>query len=76
MKTEPPNDSFFIAWGIYGAIGFQLAATVVGGLLLGHWADGKWGTTPWLTLIGLVAGSTGGFYNMIRIVRWKEERKS
>ena len=61
-----------VAWGVYGAIGFQLAATVVGGLLLGHWLDGKWGTTPWLTLTGLIVGSIGGFYNLIRIAQWRE----
>lgn len=69
------SDSFILAWGIYGAVGFQLAATVVGGLLVGHWLDGKLGTTPWLALAGLTAGSIGGFYNLIRIIRWSEERK-
>ncbi|MBI2067521.1 MAG: AtpZ/AtpI family protein [Deltaproteobacteria bacterium] len=69
------GDSFLIAWGIYGAIGFQLAATVVGGLLLGGWLDKRWGMTPWLTLVGLLIGSTGGFYNLIRMTRWNERRK-
>ncbi|MBI2081969.1 MAG: AtpZ/AtpI family protein [Deltaproteobacteria bacterium] len=75
MKKEPPKDSFIVAWGIYGAIGFQLASMVIGGLLLGQWLDRKWGTMPWLTLIGLILGSIGGFYNLIRIATWKEKRK-
>lgn len=76
MKQENPKDSFVVAWGIYGAIGFQLASMVVGGLLLGQWVDKKLGTTPWLTLVGLLVGSIGGFYNLIRIAKWKENRRS
>lgn len=65
-----------IAFGIYGAVGFQLAATVVGGLFLGSWLDKKLGTLPWLTITGLVIGSIGGFYNLIRILNWKSQRTS
>jgi F0F1-type ATP synthase assembly protein I len=69
------KDSFLIAFGIYGAVGFQLALAVVGGLWLGHTADEHWGTTPWLTVFGLTIGSVGGFYNLIRIMSWNEKRK-
>ena len=75
MKENPKND-FMVAWGIYGAVGFQLASMVVGGLLLGNWLDHKWQTSPWLALTGLVVGSIGGFYNLIRIVQWGENRKA
>ncbi|MBI4374174.1 MAG: AtpZ/AtpI family protein [Deltaproteobacteria bacterium] len=75
MKKESQKDSFLVAWGIYGAIGFQLAGMVIGGLLAGQWIDKKWGFTPWFTLIGLILGSIGGFYNLIRIATWKEKRK-
>ncbi len=74
-KRSPSDDNFIIAWGVYGALGFQLAAMVIGGLLLGHWIDRRFETTPWLTLTGLIIGSIGGFYNLIRIARWREERK-
>lgn len=72
---QKKSDPFLIAFGIYGAVGFQLAATVVGGLLFGSWLDKKFETLPWLTIIGLVIGSIGGFYNLIRILNWKETRK-
>ena len=64
-----------IAYGVYGAVGFQLATSVVGGLLLGGWLDKKWGTSPWLTVVGLLMGSVGGFYNLIRILTWNQSRK-
>lgn len=70
-KTDP----FLIAFGIYGAVGFQLAGTVVAGLLFGNWLDKKFATLPWLTIVGLLVGSAGGFYNLIRILNWKESRK-
>lgn len=69
------GDPALLAYGIYGAVGFQLAATVVGGLLLGQWLDRKWGTLPWLTLAGMVVGMVGGFYNLIRITSWNQARK-
>ena len=75
-RPSKESDSFLTAWGIYGAVGFQLAATVVGGMLAGHWLDGKWGTAPWMALTGLTVGSIGGFYNLIRIMRWNEGRRS
>lgn len=74
-QGEKKGDPFLIAFGIYGAVGFQLAATVIGGLLAGSWLDKKFGTGPWFTLIGIVIGSIGGFYNLIRILNWKEARK-
>lgn len=74
-SDKPQGDPFLLAWGVYGAVGFQLAATVIGGLLLGGWLDKRWGLTPWLTVVGLLIGSIGGFYNLIRILNWKQKRK-
>ena len=73
-QGEKKGDPFLTAFGIYGAVGFQLAATVIGGLLAGSWLDKKIGTGPWLTIAGIVIGSIGGFYNLIRILNWKGTR--
>tara|TARA_R110002111_G_scaffold153375_1_gene220196 strand:+ start:166410 stop:166697 length:288 start_codon:yes stop_codon:yes gene_type:complete len=45
---------------------------------LGHWLDGKWGTTPWLTAIGALLGFTLGLTHLLRIAKEAElkERKS
>lgn len=76
MSQHPSKpDPFILAYGIYGAVGFQLAASVIGGLLLGGWLDKKWGTGPWLTVVGLLVGSIGGFYNLIHILTWNQTRK-
>ena len=74
-NPKQKGDPFLLAFGVYGAVGFQLAATVIGGLFFGSWLDKKFGTDPWLTVIGLVLGSVGGFYNLIRLLTWNQSRK-
>ncbi|MDO8644253.1 MAG: AtpZ/AtpI family protein [bacterium] len=69
-------DSFIIAFGTYGAVGFQLAISVVAGLFIGSYLDKKFNSSPWLTLVGLLLGSVGGFYNLLRIIQWKEKKNS
>lgn len=69
------KDSAWIAYGTYGAVGFQLAATVVGGLYIGHLIDQRLGTSPWIGLTGLILGAIGGFYNLIRIISWKTKKE-
>lgn len=50
--------------GRASSAGIELALAVVGCLLLGWWVDGKLGTSPWLTLIGLIFGSFVGFRSL------------
>ncbi len=69
------TDPFLIAFGIYGGVGTQLAAAVVGGLLLGDFFDKRWGTSPYLALLGLLLGSVGGFVNLIKILTWNQKRR-
>lgn len=71
MKKDP----LWLALGIYGAVGFQLAIAVVGGWFLGDWCDQKWGSAPWLALAGLILGFLGGFYNLLRLLRWRQNRQ-
>ena len=77
MKKPRPkqSDPFIVAFGIYGGVGFQLAGSVVGGLLLGAYVDKHWGTAPWLAMTGLILGSVGGFYNLIKILNWNQSRR-
>lgn len=75
-RKKTGMDPALIAWGVYGAVGFQLAATVVGGLLLGLWLDKKYGLSPWMTLAGMFVGSVGGFYNLIRVLTWHQGRRN
>jgi F0F1-type ATP synthase assembly protein I len=48
------------------SLGFELAAAVAGFVLLGIWIDRHFRTGPRATLICLLLGLIGGFYNLIR----------
>src|SRR5262245_13567101 len=51
-KKPTDRDSFLIAFGVYGAVGFQLVASLLVGVFLGQWLDKKWGTDPWMMFTG------------------------
>jgi F0F1-type ATP synthase assembly protein I len=46
--------------------GIQLAITVVAMFFIGRWLDGKFGTAPWLMIVGGLIGSAGGLISFIR----------
>ena len=50
-------------------IGWYVAVCIVGGTLLGFWADGRFETRPWLTLVGLATGIAVAFSGMISMLR-------
>jgi F0F1-type ATP synthase assembly protein I len=39
---------------------------------LGWWLDEKLGTSPWLLLVGIFLGASGGFYSLVRRVGTSE----
>lgn len=57
------------AVGLVGGLGFVLAATTVLGAWGGYYLDGRWGTGPWLTLVGTLVGMGAGFYEVFSMVR-------
>lgn len=67
------KDPFWTTFGIYGAVGIQVALAVIGGWLLGNYADQRLKTSPWIALIGLILGFAGGLYNLIRTMKWRQK---
>jgi ATP synthase protein I len=53
-------------FGPYLTMGMELAIAVVGMFLIGRWLDSLWGTDPWLMVVGLAIGVTGGFIRFFR----------
>ncbi|MGH7263311.1 MAG: AtpZ/AtpI family protein [Candidatus Rokuibacteriota bacterium] len=49
-------------------VGLALVVSTVLGLWGGYVLDGWLGTSPWLTLIGLLLGIAAGFVNLFRAV--------
>ncbi len=59
-----------------GGLGFSMAALVIGGALLGYYLDGRWGTSPWLTIAGLFLGLGAGFFEVITMAKKAEQAES
>lgn len=52
--------------GRYLALGFQISGSIVGGLLVGYYADDYLGTAPLLTLLFTMGGLVGA----LRLLLW------
>ena len=61
-----PRQSTMQQLGPYLGLGFQLVAATVAFGALGYWLDGRFGTSPWMLVIGLVLGAAGGMISFIR----------
>ena len=53
-------------------VGLTLVVATMLGLAGGYYLDGWLGTSPWLTLIGLLLGIAAGFVNLFRSVKRAE----
>jgi ATP synthase protein I len=51
------------------SVGLELGLSVVIGVLVGMWLDGRLGTTPWMMLLWLGFGFAAGFRGVLRAVR-------
>ena len=60
------TDRRYPGWVRYSGVGLELAGETAGLALVGYWIDGRFGTRPWGTLIGVVIGIVGGLYNLIK----------
>ncbi len=64
----PTRFEILRAVGKYIDLGFTFVAAIVGGALGGYWLDGRWGTGPWLLLVGSLLGIVTGFYHFFSVV--------
>jgi ATP synthase protein I len=55
--------------GLAGGLGLGLGLMMVVGALAGHYLDQRWGTGPWLTLLGLFLGMGAGFWEVVTTIR-------
>lgn len=69
-ETEEKNNSgsYLKDYAPYLGLGLQLAVTVAAMALLGIWLDGKFNSSPWLTIISSFLGVFAGLYNFIKAV--------
>jgi F0F1-type ATP synthase assembly protein I len=57
------------AIGLVGGIGFELAVPALLCALVGYYLDKRWGSGPWLTLVGTLVGTAAGLLQLIRAVK-------
>ena len=68
----PAADPGWKSLGEVASIGITMVAATVIGLGAGYYGDRWLGTSPWLTLAGLLFGIAAGFVNLFRSVKAAE----
>ena len=58
----------------HAGVGLTFAGIVGGMTYLGHLADAKWGTHPWLVVTGGLLGSAYGIYDLMSTILRSSDR--
>jgi ATP synthase protein I len=66
MADKEDRKAFFKELGKYSALGFEMAISVIIGLVIGSFLDKRLGTGPWLTIVWLGLGFAAGFRSLYR----------
>ena len=77
MPRPRQNGQSGLAVGMYWAtrissIGFAMVVPTV----VGYWLDSKWGTSPWLVLMGASLGFATAMLDVARLARRLQQRGS
>jgi F0F1-type ATP synthase assembly protein I len=68
QDDQEANRSAMLSAGPYLTLGIQLAVTVVAMFFVGRYCDEQFSTAPWLMIVALFVGCTGGLIKFIRTV--------
>lgn len=53
----------------FAGLGFELAVPLLVGVFGGQWLDRRFGTTPWLLLVGAMLGAAAGMLSLYRRIK-------
>ena len=51
------------------ALGWYIAVTLVGGIMVGGWVDQQFTTAPWFLLLGLAFGLVAAGFGVFQMLR-------
>lgn len=68
MVDETDDASVRRRYGRMAGMGMQFGGAVTVFALVGHWLDGKAGTSPLLLVLGVLIGFAGGTISLVRAV--------
>ena len=74
-KGFKENNFMKNSWLKYFVIGTELASTILGGMFLGSMLDSRFKTESLFSIIGIILGTIGGFYLMIKIINNFDKKK-
>lgn len=63
-RAREGPDTLWAVSGRYMGYGLTWALSTLLFLFVGHWLDGRLGTTPWLLITGAFVGGAAGFYSL------------
>ena len=77
--TPPDDRATGASAAVFAGLGLQFALAILVFAFAGQWLDRRFGTEPWLLLVGVFLGAGGGFYSIYRRLmadlRRDEERR-
>jgi len=80
MSNEPGRKSEELNISTFAGAGLQFALGIILFLLIGRWADQKFGTGSLFTILGIFVGGGAAFYNLYRRItaaqRADDERRA
>lgn len=65
-EGEPRKESGSSGLAMVG-VGFEFTLVIAAFTAIGWWLDGKFGTDPWLMIVGLALGFVGETYKLWRV---------
>ncbi len=60
-------------FGAVSALGLQFVALVMVGVFGGGWLDARWGTRPWMVMVGLGVALAACALQVRRVLAWLSE---
>jgi F0F1-type ATP synthase assembly protein I len=66
-RRRSNSSSFLQRAGLYLGVAFELPGTILGGLVIGYFADQYFNTSPWLLIVCALLAFAGAF---IRLMQW------